>query len=179
MKLRRLVFCVIFGAIPMSCAAKSDPAVQRGVSVEIEPPVLKGSLFHWKIKNSLDTAVYVYDFYLWGPAFQIETPDDRLVIDTAPVSEVRSCPPNRFPPVLLLVIAPGRTIEGDFADSEIKNAERKPVLIRIAVGSDPYSVVAEAKRFYYDGHCRHNPYDAIVRWGTILESNILELPEGR
>ena len=64
-------------------------------------------------------AVYVYDFYLWGPAYHIETVGDGAIIDTTPVTELRSCPPNRFPPVLLLVVGPQRTIEGDFSDPAI------------------------------------------------------------
>ena len=111
--------------------------------------------------------MFVYDFYLWGPALHVDTKADEVVVETAPVTEVRSCPPNRFPPVLLLVIAPGRTIEGDYTDSELEITGEEARLTSVAVGTKPYSVVAEAKRFY-NSRCEHNPYDAIVRWGTIL-----------
>jgi hypothetical protein len=47
--------------------------------------------------------------------------------------------------------------------------------MRIAIFNDPYKVVAESKRFY-NSRCKHSPYDAIVREGTIVESNIVQLP---
>ncbi len=120
-------------------------------------------------------AVYVYDFYLWGPAYHVSATPDKTIIETTPLTEIRSCPPYRFPPVLLLLVGPGRTIEGDFTDPEVRIVSGKPVSLQIAVGTNPYSVVAEAKRFY-SSKCEHNPYDAIVRWGTILESNSMALP---
>lgn len=155
--------------------AQSPSALRRAVSLEISRVTQGDAQFHWKITNALDVAVYVYDFYLWGPAYHIERLGDQVRIDTTPVVEQRSCPPNRFPPVLLLVIGPGRTIAGDFSDPEIRGLESKQVSVRIAVGSDPYSVVAEAKRFM-SSRCQNSPYDAIVRWGTIIESNSLRLP---
>ena len=151
--------------------AQTPSVLARAVSLEISRDVTQSDAqLHWKITNSLDVAAYVYDFYLWGPAYSLVRVGDRVRIDTTPVIEQRSCPPNRFPPVLLLVIGPRRTVTGDFSDSEIKGLEGKQVSLRIAVGSDPYSVVAEAKRFM-SSRCQHSPYDAIVRWGTIIESN--------
>lgn len=153
--------------------AQPPSVLARVVSLEISRDVTQSDAqLHWKITNSLDVAVYVYDFYLWGPAYSLVRVGDRVRIDTSPVIEQRSCPPNRFPPVLLLVVGPRRTITGDFSDPEIKGLEGKQVSLRIAVGSDPYSVVAEAKRFM-SSRCQHSPYDAIVRWGTIIESNSL------
>jgi hypothetical protein len=149
--------------------ALPDPTISHGVHVELGPPRQTGSLFHWKIKNTLETAVFVYDFYLWGPALHIGTKADKTVFETAPTAEERSCPPYRFPPVLLLAIGPGRTIEGDFVDSPPEGLEGRPVSLQVAVGTEPYSVVTEAARFY-NSNCEHNPYDAIVRWGTVVES---------
>lgn len=171
MTFKQIIFSLICSAI--AWGANPDPSILKSVHLEITKATQRDSLFHWKITNDLDTAVYAYDFYLWGPAYHVERSGNRLVIETTPISEEASCPPNRFPPVLLLVIGPHRTIEGDFSDSEIRETAGKIVTLRIAVGADPYSVVAEAKKFMSSG-CTHNPYDAIVRWGTILESNTLQ-----
>ena len=73
------------------------------------------------------------------------------------------------------MVGPHRSIEGDFTDGDVKDLAGKLVSIRIAVGADPYSVVDEAKRFANSG-CQHSPWDAIVRWGTILESNSIRFP---
>jgi hypothetical protein len=150
----------------------SDPSILKSVHIEVTKPTQKHAVLHWKIANDLDTAVYVYNFYLWGPAYHVDRSGDRLVIETTPISEVASCPPNRFPPVLLFPVGPHRIVEGDFSDPEIKDLGGKLISLRVAVGSDPYNVVAEAKKFM-SSRCTHNPYDAIVRWGTILESNAI------
>jgi hypothetical protein len=158
---------------PRSSDAQFRKISQTAVSLEIARPVGEGSLLNWKISNKLDVAVYVYDFYLWGPAYHIEQAADRVVIETAPIAERPGCPPNRFPPVLLLVIGPHRTIEGAFADPEL-NLKGKTTSLRISVGDDPYSVVEAAKRFS-KSKCKHSPYDAIVRWGTVIESNAIRV----
>ena len=148
--------------------------MQTAIGVEIAKPIADGSLFHWKITNKLDVAVYVYDFYLWGPAYHVERVGDRVTIASAPVAEMAACPPNRFPPVLLLVIGPHRTVEGDFSDPEL-NLKGKTVSLKISVGENPYSVVEKAKQFA-NSKCQHSPYDAIVQWGAIIESNAIRLP---
>jgi hypothetical protein len=154
--------------------AQPRNVLQKAISVEIARPITDSSLLHWKITNKLDVAVYVYDFFLWGPAYHVEQAGDRVTIETTPVKETQACPPNRFPPVLLLVIGPNRTIAGDFSDP-VLNLKDKTVSLKISVGGDPYSVVEEAKQFA-NSKCKHSPYDAIVRWGAIVESNTLELP---
>jgi hypothetical protein len=156
--------------------AQSRPKLSAAVSVEIAKANRKDALIHWKITNTLDVAVYVYDFYLWGPAYHIARVGDRVTIETTPIIEQRSCPPDRFPPVLLLVIGPKRAIDGDFSDPQFKSPDQKLISLRIAVVSDPYSVVKEAERFS-SSHCQHSPYDAIVRWGTIIDSNTVEFRE--
>jgi hypothetical protein len=158
----------------MLIAEGASNSVPKRVRVEIERPVQKGALFHWKITNDMDIGMYVYDFYLWGPAYHVERSGERVIIDTAPTSEQAACPPNRFPPVLLLPIGAHRAIEGDFSDSELNDVDGKLVSLRIAAGSDPYSVVEDAKRFM-SSKCKHSPYDAIVRWGTVIESNIVRV----
>lgn len=179
MRFKQIICGLLFSAIAWGA---SDPSILKSVRLEVTKPTHKDALVHWKITNDLDTAVYVYNFYMWGPAYHVERSGDRLVIETTPISEEASCPPNRFPPVLLFPVGPHRTVEGDFSDSEIKDLGGKLVSLRMAVGSDPYSVVAEAKKFM-SSRCTHNPYDAIVRWGTILESNTIRLssepPQGQ
>ncbi len=69
----------------------------------------------------------------------------------------------------------GGVIEGDFADDELKQAGGDDVSLKIAVGSEPYKVVEEAKRFY-NSDCKHSPYDAIVNWATFFESNSVHVP---
>ena len=124
---------------------------------------------HWAITNHNDMAVYVYDFYLWGPALSMDESQGRSIFSTTPTVEEPSCPPNRFAPVLLLVIGPGRTISGELQDERIKPLAGRTASLVIAVGSEPYTVAEEAKRFY-NSNCKHSPNDAIVRWGTIIES---------
>ena len=79
-------------------SAQPRKILQTAVALEIARPVQKGTLLHWKITNELDVAVYVYDFYLWGPAYHVEQGTDKVTIDTTPVTESPGCPPNRFPP---------------------------------------------------------------------------------
>lgn len=177
MKLTFLIYCVTVLVTGLAASAQSKSSLREGIRLEVTKAVQKGALVHWKITNNLDTGVYVYNFYLWGPAYHLDRTENRLIINTTPVAEEASCPPNRFPPVLLLPIGPHRTIEGDFTDADIKDVEAKSVSMRISVGTDPYSVVEQAKQFM-SSECKHSPYDAIVRWGAIIESNALRLKTG-
>jgi hypothetical protein len=105
-----------------------------------------------------------------GPAYNVERSAGKLVFDTSPIARVASCPPNRVAPLLLLFVRRGGVIEGDFVDEAIKNsAAGDEVSLKIAIGSEPDSVVQEAKRFY-NSDCKHSPYDAIVDWPTFVES---------
>lgn len=155
-------------------SAQPAPAIRSGVTLEIAKARSDGAVLRWKVANQLDVAVYVYDFYLWGPAYQVDREGEIVNVDTAPVKELRSCPPNRFPPVLLLAVGPKRSIEGEFEDPALTNLKARTVVFRISVGTDPYSVVEQAKRFA-NSRCQFSPYDAIVRWGTVLESNRLRI----
>jgi hypothetical protein len=139
------------------------------VNVAVTSAFSAEGALHWAITNHNDVAVFVYDFFLWGPAFSVDHSPEKTAFNTTPVVEQPSCPPTRVAPVLLLVVAPGRTITGELQDDRIGQLAGKAVSITIAVGSDPYTVVDEAKRFF-DSDCKHSPYDAIVRWGTIIES---------
>jgi hypothetical protein len=133
-----------------------------------------GSL-HWKIRNRSDVEVYVYDVFLLGPAFEVQRQASAVTFSTAPTRMLASCPPNRFLPVLLMVVRPCGTIEGIFSDSELKKlAPGTTVSMQVSVGPDPYSVAAEWQQFL-NSNCEHSPYDAIVRWGTTIESNAVRL----
>jgi hypothetical protein len=104
------------------------------VRIEATKGFAAGSLLHWKISNDSDSGVFVYDVFLWGPAYSIERSTDRVVINTSPITEIGGCPPNRYPLILLLVVGPHRSIEGDFTDGDVKDLAGKLVSIRIAVG---------------------------------------------
>lgn len=148
------------GAVPIS-----------GVQVEIGMISVRDGSFHWKITNRSELEIYVYDVFLLGPAYAIERRPGVVRFDTTPISPIASCPPNRFLPVLLMVIRSGGSIEGEFADPHIRRlAPGTLVSMRIAVGSEPNSVTTEWQRFL-NSDCMHSPYDAIVRWATIVESN--------
>jgi hypothetical protein len=162
-------------ALCLSLALAGTTSAQRKntgakVALEVTTASRDPAILHWKIRNESDFAICVYDFFLWGPAFARTLQGRRTIFDTAPVVEQRSCPPNRFPPVLLLVVGAGRTIEGDFQDDEIRNAQTPSVSLRVVYGIEPYRVVEQAKRFA-QSKCKYSPYDAIVQWGTVLESN--------
>ena len=145
------------------------------VRLEIEPDPTGRALVNWSITNNSKLGMYVYDFFLWGPGEWNEQDEHLTVLGTAPSRETGGCAPNRVAPVLLLVVAPGRTIRGDFIDSELKLASKSYVSMRIAIFSDPYRVVEDTKRFVRDA-CKHNPYDAIVRDGTIVTSKPVQVP---
>jgi hypothetical protein len=131
---------------------------------------------HWRIANNSGDGIYVYDFFLLGTAYNIERSPGRVTFDTTPTVRVASCPPNRVAPVLLLFVRSGGAIEGDFVDEEVKNAGGKEVSLKIALGSEPDTVVEEAKRFF-NSNCAHSPYDAVVNWATFLESSRIRVPE--
>ena len=131
---RSIILSLLFLA-PSLTEAQPRTVLLTAVSVEIARPLQDGALLHWKITNKLDVAVYVYDFYLWGPAYHVEKSADKVTIDTTPVTESPGCPPNRFPPVLLLIVGPQRMIEGDFTDPAV-SVKGKSVSLRIAVGEN-------------------------------------------
>jgi hypothetical protein len=141
-----------------------------GLHLEIRSVSASGASLHWKITNTSDQIVYIYDVFLFGPAFKVQKRSDGVVFDTAPVETVASCPPNRFLPPLLIPIWPGRSMEGDFQDPAIKSLVRgQRISLRIAAGPEPDSISREWQE-YLKSDCRHSPYDAIVRWATVIES---------
>jgi hypothetical protein len=163
-----LVHCALFVS---AASGQGRENVQLQISKSSNPK----ALFHWTISNHGNESVFIYDFYLWGPAFRVQQTAGGIRIQTTPVKEEPGCPPNRFPPVLLLHVAPGRSVEGDFTDEYIKVEAGRTVSMTIAAGADAYSVGELAKQFS-QSNCKHSPNDAIVRWGTIINSNSIRVP---
>lgn len=175
--LKQLVYGLLLITVLLFEGSVLGKVLPSQVKIKATNSPKKDVLVHWAITNESDIAVFVYNFYLWGPAYEVERNGNRVILNTTPVKEMGGCGLDRLPPILLLMVAPHRTIEGDFSDVELKDMAGKSASIRIAVGADPYSVVEQAKRFYYnDKQCRHTPYDAIVQWGTIVESNTIQIP---
>jgi hypothetical protein len=177
MRLARLVVSLVmflsqFGS--SAVAQKTTKPSPDSVIVAVTRAWSTDGTLHWAITNHNEIAVFVYDFFLWGPALSADYSAEKTTFNTAPIVERPSCPPNRVAPVLLLVVAPGRTITGELQDDRLDRLSGKVASLTIAVGLDPYTVVDEAKRFF-DSDCQHSPYDAIVRWGTIIESKAVKV----
>ncbi len=168
----RKVFPIFLYLLFLSAAAQKPE--KTDVHLVAQPDFTGKALVKWSITNESKLAVYVYDVFLWGPGEWNEQEGDVTILGTTPSREEPGCP-NRVAPVLLLVIAPGRTIHGDFIDDRIKLAPKAKVVMRIAIFSNPYRVVEESKHFY-ESRCTHSPYDAIVREGTVVQSNVVQLP---
>lgn len=166
---------LIFNCLSGGRLNAGGPTKVSNVELEIESVSTASGSLHWTIRNRSDVEVYVYDVFLLGPAFGVQHEAGAATFSTAPTSTLASCPPNRFLPVLLMVIRSGGIIEGILADPEIKKlAPGTTVSMKIAVGPDPHSVVAEWQKFL-NSDCKHSPYDAIVHWGTTIESNAVRL----
>lgn len=159
-----------------SGACQSWPKLPvAGVTLQLTTTPVNGQL-HWKISNMSTSSVFVYSFFLYGPAYGREHKDGREVFDTTPTS-LDTGTVNHFPPVLLLMVPVGDYREGDFRDPELKEVLGKSVSLKIGVGANPYSVVDEAKRLRQSKKATDNPYNAIFEWATIIESDVVKLPE--
>jgi hypothetical protein len=145
------------------------------VTVQLTPTTMDGQL-HWRISNGSKSSVFVYSFFLYGPALGREHRNEKEVFDTTPTSLDKGTV-YHFPPVLLLMVPAGDYREGDFRDPELREVMGRSVSLKIGVGSDPYSVVDEAKRLRQSKKSTDNPYNAIFEWSTIIESNVVQLPE--
>lgn len=131
---------------------------------------------HWIIANTSKTEIYVYSFFLYGPAYATERKTESVIFDTLPPSLESGCP-NRFPPVLLLRVPPGDYREGDFRDDALNTMSGRTVLLKIGAGSEPYTVVNEANRIRWKSqNCSESPYDAIFEWATTQVSNPVQVP---
>lgn len=146
-----------------------------GIKFEITRYSKRQGLLHWKLSNESTRGVFVYDFFLLGPAHEIESSPGKLIFDTSATKTIAACPPNRTVPVLLMLLRSGGVLEGDFVEPTIKRVVSKKVSLKIAVGPEPYSVVTQAQK-YFDSDCAHSPYDAVVEWATFIESNAVHVP---
>ena len=164
-------------ALALTGASKGVPKARvTGVNVQISNSPQRQGQLHWKITNNSPSEVYVYSFFLYGPAYGTEDKDGKRIFDTVPTAQEGGCP-NRFPPVLLLRVPSGDYREGDFRDPGLKGLSGKTVLLKIGVGPEPYTVVDEAHRIRWESkNCVKSPYDAIFEWSTILESNAVQVP---
>jgi hypothetical protein len=167
----------VIGMTICSWASPQSKVPITGVELQLTSSAVRGQL-HWKIINHSQSSVFVYSFFLYGPAYGRETKDGKEIFDTAPISDDKGTV-NHFPPVLLLMVPAGDYREGDFRDPDLKNLGGKTVSLKIGIGANPYSVVEEANRLRRgQGQIRErNPYNAIFSWATILESNSVQLSE--
>jgi hypothetical protein len=144
----------------------------QDLKLEISRPAERKTLLHWKISNSSQQALFVFDFYLWGPAYRVEQNGKDTVIETTPIKDEQGCVPNRFPPMLLLHLRPGGIIEGDFEDDAITIPKDSRVSLVVAYGTDAYSLQDRVKKIF-GSKCSESPYNAILQWGHLLYSNSL------
>ncbi len=171
----RFVMALILGFGLSASAQHQTSAKVRDVSVELSTTPIHGQL-HWRIDNKSGLAVYVYSFYLWGPAYTTEVKSGITTLQTSPATPEGGCP-NRFPPVLLLLVPPGDYREGDFRDQRLQELRGKSVALEIGVGEDPYSVVKQAEAIRWKNKdCSKSPMDAIWAWSTLIESNSVRVP---
>ena len=164
-------------ALTLNGASKDAAKVRvTGVSVQLSSSPQQHGQLHWKITNSSPSEVYVYSFFLYGPAYGTKDKEGKKVFDTVPTAQEGGCP-NRFPPVLLLRVPAGDYREGDFRDPVLRGLSGKTASIKIGVGPEPYTVVDEAHRIRWESKsCVKSPYDAIFEWSTIQESNAVQVP---
>jgi hypothetical protein len=156
----------------------SSPATSKveGVKVEVTSVSPSKGVLHWKITNTSDVEVYVYDVFLWGSAFGISTKPDRLVFETCP-TKIENGYPYHVPPVLLLLIPSHADREGDFKDPQIRRTRGKKISLEIGVGPEPYNVVQDALNVQKLGEADTSPYNVILKWSTIIESKPIQVPK--
>jgi hypothetical protein len=169
-----LLMALLLTAASGDCATK-PPDVSK-TRFEITHVSKNAGSLHWKFINNSKDGVYIYNFFLLGPAFNIERTPGKVVFDTAPITRVAGCFPDRLAPLLLLFVRSGGVFEGDFVDADIKMSGGKKVSIKIAIGSEPNTVVEEEKRIFDSHGCERSPYDAIVDWASFVESNSVKVP---
>lgn len=153
-------------------SAQSRPSLDVALKVRTVPG---SSQLHWTITNGSPSAVYVYSYYLYGPAYSLTKGAAMTTLDTTPTALEGSCP-YLFPPVLLLRVPAGDSREGDFRDSQLENLHGKSVNLSIAVGLNPYAVVLRASQLRKAKNCNKSPYNAIVEWSSTVKSNSVQIP---
>jgi hypothetical protein len=111
------------------------------VSVAVTSALSEGAL-HWAITNHNDVAVFVYDFFLWGPALSVDHSPEKTTFQhyTSCRTAILSSEPRRA--CALACFPPGRTITSELQDDRLGQLAGKAVSLTIAVGSDPYTNAA-------------------------------------
>lgn len=176
MQIRFLTTLIAFALANISQSQGAPKPRVTGVEVQLSNSPGKPDQLHWKIINTSASEVYVYSFFLYGPAYGTENKDGKTILDTLPPSAEDGCP-NRFPPVLLLRVPAGDYREGDFRDPQLKALSGKTVELKIGSGPEPYGVVEEAHRIRWESkNCSRSPYNAIFEWATIIDSNSVHIP---
>jgi hypothetical protein len=72
---------VLLCLLSLSAAAQKPQATD--VRFEIQPDPTGKVLVNWSLTNNSKLAVYVYDFFLWGPGHWNEQSENRTVLGTA------------------------------------------------------------------------------------------------
>jgi hypothetical protein len=163
---------ILFMSIWQTGSAQSRSAID--VVLNISPSPGKSQL-HWAITNRSAFAVYVYSYYLYGPAYSLTRGTATSTLDTSPRTLEDSCP-YIFPPVLLLRVPANDYREGDFRDPQLGNFHGKKIALSIGLGINPYTVVSRAAQLRKAKSCDKSPYNAIVEWSKIVESNPVQVP---
>jgi hypothetical protein len=125
-------------------------------------------IIQWKITNGSPQVVFVYSTFLYGPWMAYKKMPDRVVFFTTPTNEDNACI-NAFPEVHLVSLARGSSIEGTWKDPELIKFKTKFISFVIGVGPDAKSLNDEIRRLQHSKNCE-DPYNAIIRWETTVES---------
>lgn len=165
-----LLFLFVVATVQAQTPTLSD------VRVQVLSVAKRSAQLRWRITNASSSTIYIYATFLRGPAFSVRTASDRLIIATTPVIANSQCP-NQFPNFRLELLSRGGSAEGTFKDPHLKSAGAKYISILIGVGADAQSVAEDVKRARQSSICE-NPYNAIVRWQTIVESDPFPLSAG-
>jgi len=158
----------------MAPLLQSQGTAVSGVQVQVLSVSRRTAQIHWKVTNSSTQTVFIYATFLYGPAFGTKKMPDRIIFATTPTAESPECP-NEFPGLRLKSLASGSSIEGIFKDLQLKHVEANSISFLIGVGSDSESVIEGVKQARLGNICE-NPYNAIVRWQTVVGSDQVQLP---
>jgi hypothetical protein len=91
--LKRLVLSLT-GIVLLIFAYQTGQAESRSKSdvvLTINPGPGKAQL-HWMISNGSSVAVYVYSYYLYGPAYSVTRHGGTITLDTTPTLLESGCP---------------------------------------------------------------------------------------
>jgi hypothetical protein len=75
-------------------AQKTTKPSSASLIVAITRASSTDSALHWAITNHNEIAVFVYDFFLWGPAFSVDHSSEKTKFNTSPVRGRAVMPPE-------------------------------------------------------------------------------------